>query len=114
MRRRWQMTALPLELYEQLPPDEIAGGMESAYVSFRLRELGVPRKIAEKWPQQLGVRVVLRLAQRGRIAFAVLFGRRDLKRAARVSVRRLDEGAHRIEPVECLMWSRSDLQRSAA
>ena len=58
----------------------------------------VSRKIAEKWPQQLGFRVVLRLAQRGRIAFAVLSGRRDLKRGARASVGRRDERAHRIEP----------------
>jgi hypothetical protein len=101
-RRRWHLMAIPLDLYERLAPSDVEGGVDSAYLAFRLEEVGVPRKIAQKWPQRLGYRVILRLAERGRIAFAVLSDRRDLKRAARVSVGRYHEAASRIEPDKVL------------
>jgi hypothetical protein len=40
--------------------------------------------------------VILRLAQRGRIAFALVNDRRDLKRAARLSVARNNEQQYRV------------------
>jgi hypothetical protein len=97
VRRRWHMMALPLDLFERMSPTEVGGALDSAYTSFRLEELGVPRRIAQKWPQRLGFRVVLRLAQRGQIAFAILSDRRDLKRGARLLVPRQSERVHRID-----------------
>jgi hypothetical protein len=110
-RRRWHLMAIPLELFERLSPDDVIGAIDSAYVSFKLEEHGVPRKIAQKWPQRLGFRVILRLAERDRIAFGVMSARRDLKRAARRAVGRDNGKTIRIEADALLRALRAAGQR---
>lgn len=83
-RRQWFIWALPHDLYEKLPDSIFRSQIEPGYVSVLLHGAGVPRTSATSWPQKLGFRIVRLLAERGRIAFAVMAARRDLKRATRV------------------------------
>lgn len=79
-RRRWQAWALPVDLINRLPSTALPSCCDAAFVQVQLERRGVPRKVAVRWPQVLGYRVVLQLAKRGRIAFALLSGSRDLRR----------------------------------
>lgn len=106
-KRRWHLMAIPLDLYELLPANTLDGGAESGYVQTLLVARGVARKVARHWPQRLGYRVTLKLAERDRIAFAVMVDRRDLRRAGRLSVRKYNERVRRIGPDKILAALRS-------
>jgi hypothetical protein len=82
-RRRWRMMALPLDLFMLLGLSNVMGADDAGHLSGLLEDRGVRRDRARRWPQQLGYRVVLKLAQRGRIAFGVFDDDRAVKRATR-------------------------------
>lgn len=82
-QRRWRMMALPQDLFDLLGTAMLLWADDAAHVSWLLTERGVRRDRARRWPQQLGYRVVLKLAQRGRIAFGVFDDELAVKRAAR-------------------------------
>jgi hypothetical protein len=101
-QRRWMVWALPEDLAALLAPAFLAAGPDIGYIQTRLEHQGVRRDIARRWPQPLGFRIVRRLAERGRIAYALLRGRRELVRSRRVRVQGHDTRAHRIGPDELL------------
>jgi hypothetical protein len=110
-KRRWHVLVLPFDLYDLLPANTLGGGTESAYLQALLEARGVARKVARHWPQRLGYRVALKLAERDRIAFAVMIDRRDLRRAGRVSVRKYNERVCKIGSKEVLAALRGAGQR---
>jgi hypothetical protein len=94
--RQWKMWALPEDLAVLVPSTVLATALEVGYVQTLLEQCGVRRDVASRWPQALGYRIVLRLAERGRIAFAIVSGRQDLRRVGRKRARRYDAVARRV------------------
>jgi hypothetical protein len=90
-RRRWHVLVRPHDLYEILPANTLDSGTDSAHLQSVLEARGVARKVALRWPQRIGFRVTLKLAERDRIAFAIMSDRRDLRQAGRVSVRKYND-----------------------
>ncbi len=101
-RSRWVLLAIPLDLYERLPRNAPRLHGDAAYLQATLERRGVPRKVATCWPQPLGYRIALKLAQRGRVAFVEVSGRSDSRRAARARVNRFDPKTRRLDPHEFL------------
>lgn len=101
-KRRWQSHAIPLDLAERIPLATLMRGVSPGTLARNLVRAGVRHDIASKWPQPLGYRIVLRLAERGKIAFALLVAARDIKRAGRARVGELNTRASRIGPDELL------------
>ncbi|HVZ34965.1 MAG TPA: hypothetical protein VG963_21205, partial [Polyangiaceae bacterium] len=75
--------ALPLDLVERLPSWALYKGADAAYLRSLLEERGVRRDVARTWPQRLGFSIVKKLAERGRIAYALASNSRSRKRLAR-------------------------------
>jgi hypothetical protein len=80
------------------------GDGASAIIQTLLETLGVRRDVAARWPEPLGFRIVSRLAERGRVAFALTVAPKDVKRAGRVRVPKCNACARRIEAdeIRCL------------
>jgi hypothetical protein len=95
--RPWMMWALPEDLAAVLPPAALAAAAEVGYIQVLLEASGVRRDVARRWPQPLGFRIVCRLAERGRIAFALVVAPRDLVRAGRLRAGKYNARAQRIE-----------------
>lgn len=83
-QRAWCVWVLPLELFERLGAGAGFCGVDAGHISAALMQAGVPREVAGRWPVRVGYNVALKFAERGRIAFALVTGRRDLKRVARL------------------------------
>jgi hypothetical protein len=101
-KRSWKMWAVPEDLAALLPVAVLAMAAEIGYIQTVLVQCGVRRDVARKWPQALGYRIVLRLAERGRIAFGVVSTPKDAMRVGRIRVRKCDAGVHRIESRQIL------------
>jgi hypothetical protein len=97
---RWMVWALPEDLAELLPTAVLAAPADVGYIQVLLERRGVRRDVAVRWPQPLGFRIVRRLAERGRIAFALVVAAKDLIRTGRVRVPKYNSSAYRIEPDE--------------
>jgi hypothetical protein len=95
--RPWTMWALPEDLADTLSPAVLAAAADIGYIQMLLEERGVRRDVARRWPQPLGFRIVCRLAERGRIAFALVVAPRDLMRAGRLRAGKDKPRAQRIE-----------------
>jgi hypothetical protein len=102
--RPWMMWALPEDLAALLPPTILEAAAEIGYIQTLLETLGVRRDVATRWPQPLGFRIVSRLAERGRVAFALMVAPKDVKRAGRVRVPKHNACARRIEADE-IRWA---------
>jgi hypothetical protein len=105
--------ALPLDLCEIIGADALIGSAEAGYISDQLVRAGVRRDVAEHWPQRIGYNVTLRLAERGRIAFALLSCKRDIFRATRKRPGEFSEHFVRVELTELLAALRAAGQRRA-
>lgn len=102
-RRRWDMWAIPHELWALLPPEAASGAIgDVGHMRALLRESGVLNRTVSRWPQLIGFRIALRLAERGRIAFALMLDARDVKRATRAAVDCGNECVRRVEADELL------------
>jgi hypothetical protein len=106
-QRVWRLWALPEDLAALLPPAVLAASAEIGYVQTILVQCGVRRDVARNWPQALGYRIVLRLAERGRVAFALVTGQKDVMRAGRVRSTMRAAAVHRIEPDQLLQALRA-------
>jgi hypothetical protein len=102
-RTPWCVMALPMDLFQVLPEAAHDAVHDAAYVQAELEEQGVLRKVATRWPQPLGYRVALKLAQRGRIAFAIISGRADARRLSRARAGRFEAGAWYISAQDVLL-----------
>jgi hypothetical protein len=89
--RRWQFWAVPIDVFDRLPPDvqryPDAESITAALWSDRGRR-GVHWKA---WPQPFGFRIVRRLAERGRVAF-VIFSDADRRAVLRAQREHVPEG----------------------
>lgn len=111
---RWAWWAVPSNLWELLPLDVQSNPEASAVAVALARAVSAPnRRKAWRWPQELGFRVVKRLAERGRLAFVLVHETnpkalgwamqegvfdRDRSRFRRVDGRLERRHVHRIEP----------------
>lgn len=99
-KRAWSTWALPLHLYERLGPGVPL--CDFSFVQYQLERAGVRRDIVTAWPQRIGYRVALRLAERGRVAFALVSQERDVFRATRKKRGEFSEHVVRVEAPELL------------
>lgn len=110
-RHAWSMWAMPAELFARLEQaDEPLTVADAAFVADALVRGGVGRDVAALWPQKIGFNVLLKLAERGRVAFALLHGR-DLRRATRARVGHQSTRMRRVEADELLAALRAAGQR---
>jgi len=109
-RSAWSIWAVPLDLVERLDRRIPLCGADPGFISAALEASGVARGTARRWPQRLGYRVVLRLAERGRIAFGLFHGL-DLRRAARVRVSPTGTSLRRVDADQLLVALRAAGQR---
>lgn len=107
----WGLWAIPLDLIEHLPSPEIIVGADAAFVSELVRTSGVSRHIARRWPARIGYRVIKRLLERGQVAYALLAGKRDLRRATRKREPASRATVRRVESDELLAALRATGQR---
>jgi hypothetical protein len=112
-RRRWQILALPVDLAERLPPGTLERGIDGAYMSWVLEQHGVRRDVARKWPQWIGFNVARKLAERRRVAYALVSGRLPLRRLARLA-RCCGSPLLRVGPEQVLASLRAAGQQLAA
>ena len=102
--RRWEFSAIPLDLYAGIGPDAFdLGGMETGFISMMISQKQLVHEWhghACPWPQRIGHRVVLKLLERGRVAFGLFHEWRSIRRATGQRIRRNRRArqAVRVEP----------------